>query len=133
MGCSKCYVGLQFIFRKIQQHEINFFVFFVFTYPFENDYMPHLIVCTIYMAIYRYHLYNAKTLSKMKFNFLWQNTMVKKTLCEGCKGCFLKTKGTKTITFLGEKCQNLSYLNSTFLRQVKQSKILIFSTFLLEL
>jgi hypothetical protein len=45
--------------------------------------------------------------------------MVQRRFFEG------KKKGTKIATFLGGKCLNLSYLNNTFLRLVKQSKILI--------
>ncbi len=87
----------------------------------------------IYRAVYRYHLYNAKTLSKMNFIFFVANfrTMVNKQLHERCKGGFSggNKKGTKIATFLGGKCLNLSYLNNTFLRLVKQSKILIFFSF----
>jgi len=130
MGCSKCYVGLQFIIWKIQQHEVSFFFWFLHTL-LKIIICQTLITCTIYIWLYigiicimqKYYL---KWIYFFGAKF---HTMVKKTLCEGCKGGFLKTKGTKTTTFLGGNYQNLSYLDSTFLRQVKQNKILIFFYF----
>lgn len=69
MGCSKCYVGLQFIIWKIQQHEVSFFFWFLHTL-LKIIICQTIITCTIYMAIYRYHLYNAKILSKVNL-FFW--------------------------------------------------------------